>query len=160
EKLSSDVKVGFRKYPIKNHTLMPDLEPRNIHSVECYKSVLGTGSPIFKLPDYDTLKSVAIALQNNPIHGQFFGEAFEQLVHSQEFQADQESLKLAFSCFISAECFFREPEAAKLSEQKLTLKEEFYSYEKLIEKLKTEMQKKILFALGDCKNNVFEATLQ
>lgn len=160
DKLSSDVKVGFRKNNIRNHTLMPDLEPRDIHSVDCYKSVLGSGSPIFKLPNYDTLKIVAITLQHNPINNLVFGEAFEQLMNTQEFQADQESIKLAFSCFISAECFKREPETVRLSEQKLTLKEEYSSYEKMIEKLKAEMQKKVLFALGDCKNEVFEETLQ
>lgn len=157
---SSDVKVGFRKYPLKNYSLLPDLDRREIHSVDCYKAVLAVGSPMFKLPDYSLLKTVAINLQNNPINGLFFSEVFEQLVGSLEFQEDQESLKFALFCFISAGCFDKQPENVRFSEQRLSLKQEFNHYEKMIDKLKIEMQKKILFTLGDCKKEIFEELLK
>ncbi|MEM4326298.1 MAG: NYN domain-containing protein [Candidatus Pacearchaeota archaeon] len=160
KKLNSDVKVGFKNFGFTDYSLMQDLEPKEIHSVDCYKLVLSIGSPNFKLPEFDSLKKVAITLQNHPVNNLVFGEACEQLMNANQFQLNQENLKLAFSCFISAGCFNREPETARLSEQKLTLYEEFNSYEKMIDKLKTEMQKKIILTLGECKYEIFNQIMQ
>jgi uncharacterized LabA/DUF88 family protein len=160
ERLLSDVKVGLRKNNLPFHTIMPDLEMREIHSVEHYKSILAVDAPIFKLPNYEIIKKVAIYFEANPIESTYFSDVVEQIETQMLTEEDAENIKLAVSCFISADCFIREPINARLSEQKLTIKIELNTYDRLINKLKSEMQKKILFSVGDCKPDVFEKMIR
>ncbi|MCS6904284.1 MAG: NYN domain-containing protein [Bacteroidia bacterium] len=153
------VKVGFRNYPIPGYEILPDQNSRSIHCLETYQSVLLHGNPVFRLPKYETLKSVAIQVTSDSFKDLYFSEGFDKLTLALNGDFSSEEIKLAFSCFISAQCFSRIPEDARLSEQKLTLKPDFSTYDKMLDKLKVEMQKKIMFTLGDCKKEIFDKLL-
>ncbi|MCC7429829.1 NYN domain-containing protein [bacterium] len=147
-------KLAFRKLN-KIGTQLPDLTDREIHSVEFYRSLLAKEQPVFKLPDFESVRKVAVYLEKNPVRSELIGETIEKFSNLLQGNVEQEAVKFSLLCFLAAECFERIPEDALLSEQKLTLKEEFLTAEKIISKLTFGMKEKIKNRLGEVKENIF-----
>lgn len=156
--LSPEMKLGYSKYVLPGFSLLPPLDAREIHSADCYRSVLENGSPLFPLPGLEVLKFTAEKLQAHQPCGENYESVLKQLLENNNPATGLEEIKQALRCFLAAGCFQREPEKGKLSEQNLTLKEAYKTSENQLQQLKAEMQKKILFVLGDCKSAVFEET--
>lgn len=157
---SSETKFGYRKYPLPGLSLLPHLEARETHSADCYRSVLENGSPKFRLPGFEVLKFTAENLQHHQPFNENFESVSKQLGENNNSATGLAEIEQALHCFLAAGCFQRKPEKGKLSEQHLTLKNENKTSDNLLQQLRAEMQKKILFSLGDCKSLVFEETLR
>ena len=156
---SPETKFGYRKHPLKGLSLLPNLEAREVHSVACYRAVLETGSPQFRLPEYNVLEMVAEHLHIHQPRQISYESILAQFTETAGAMGDKKDIKQALNCFLHAGCFSREPEQARLLEQIFTLKDEYKTGDNLLQQLKAEMQKKVLFALGDCRSAVFEKTL-
>lgn len=139
--------------------ILPDLEPRELHSVEGYRAVLATGSPLFRLPQADEIEHVARWITQKPPEKQDVGSLIESAVHDLDGRITSESAKLALLSLVSAEAFEREPSNATLFEQKLTLVSEIQAGFCLIQLLRGAIQKKLIASLGSVQDAILEQLL-
>lgn len=152
---SSGAKLAYRNINSIGQAL-PDLNSRETHSVEFYKSVLEKVHPIFKVVDCNSLKKVAFCITENPPEKLLFGEMIEHYFLLLENSVDREEVKASVLNFLSAEIFERIPSDALLSEQKLLLKPEFNSESSILEKLFGVMKEKITRNLGEVRETIFK----
>lgn len=130
----------------------------SIHTVENYRILLSTDSPIFRLPSYSTLIEVAsfLVADAEAIEKMQIGDIISSITESCEL--DQISAKEAVLAFVSAGAFDREPEDKKLSEQVLTLKK--HSIETLMNRLRDTVQSKLSNAVGSIDETVFSQIMK
>ncbi|MCS7059510.1 MAG: NYN domain-containing protein [Meiothermus sp.] len=138
--------------------VLPDLDLKNRHSVDTYRFILSTGSPILRLPSPGDLYAISSWLVQNPIQGVDLGTAIENLVGGLS-TVSSEAAKLGLLSLISAGLFLCEPEGAPLSEQKITLRSDVPSASALIETLKSVARKKIEDTLSEVREEVLQQLL-
>ena len=134
-----------------------DVEPitdlGEIHTIENYKLLLSKGSPIFRLPSNEVVFTLANHLSGNKLAYQslLLGDIIDSL--GSEYDYEQNDIKGCILSLMSAGCFLREPEDAKLSEQKLSFI--YQSAEQTINVLKEAMYRKLEELLGNVKDDIF-----
>lgn len=138
---------------------LPDLGPEYLHSAENYRSVLGTGFPIFRLPDAQALHEVATWMAQNPLRETDLGTAIETVVDAIGDTVSAEAAKRALLCFLSAEILDRQPQGAPLGDQKLTLKTDFGSKQQILEALQVAVRSKLQGALSEVRGELLEEML-
>ncbi len=139
--------------------VLPDLDARDVHSADTYKSILATGSPILRLPSPSDLHAVSTWIVQNPIRGVDLGTAIESTVAGLDGAVSSESAKLALLSLVSAGLFLSEPEGVPLSEQKLSLRSDVHSPSAIMDRLKTAARQKLLAALSEVKEEVLQLIL-
>lgn len=139
--------------------VLPDLDVKDLHSADTYRSILATGSPIFRLPSPCDLHVVATWIVQNPIQETDLGTAIESTVAGLDNAVSSESVKLALLSFLSAGLFKREPEGLPLSEQKLSLRSDIRTPSAVMDLLKTAARQKLIDALSECKEDVLQLIL-
>lgn len=150
----SEYRLLFKDLSIKG---FEDVEPitqlGEIHTVENYKLLLSKGMPIFRLPKKEILyKLVHHLLQNNKIYQNCtLGDIIDRI--NSEYEFEQNDIKSCVLSLVSAGCFMREPEDAKLSEQKLSFMSQ--SSEQTIDLLKETMYRKLEELLGEVEDSAF-----
>jgi len=134
-----------------------DVEPitdlGEIHTSENYRLLLSKGLPIFRLPSNEVVFNLVHNLSENKLvyQGLLLGDIIYNL--GSEYAYEQNDIKGCILSLISAGCFMREPEDAKLSEQKLSFL--YQSSEQTINILKDAMHRKLEELLGDVKDEIF-----
>jgi hypothetical protein len=128
--------------------VLPDLDARDLHSADAYRSILMTGSPIFRFPSPTDLYAVVTWISQNPTEGVDLGTAIEGAVLGLGGTVSSESVKLALLSLLSAGLFEREPEGVPLSEQKLSLRSDIRSPSEIMDLLKTAIRQKLMAALS------------
>jgi len=151
---NSQAVLALRSAVQKGSEILPDQEAREIHSVETYRSILASGSPIFRLPSASELFAVAGQLARHPVQKSDIGSAIESIVAGLEGEISSEAVKLALLSLVSANVFIREPEGVSLSEQLLTLPPEMNSPAIILAKLRKAARQKLSNILGDAKDEV------
>lgn len=153
---NSQAVLALRSSTPGGSEVLPDLDVRDVHSVETYKSVLSTGGPILRLPSPTDLYAVSTWIAQNPIQGIDLGAAIESTVAGIGGTIPSESVKLALLSFLSAGLFLREPEGVPLSEQKLSLRSEVCSPAAIMDLLKAAARQKLIAALSEVKEDVLQ----
>ncbi len=146
--LNSQVVLTLRSSIRSSIEVLPDLDVRDVHSVDTYRSVLATGSPIFRFPSPTDLYAVVTWISQNPTEGVDLGTAIEGAVLGLGGTVSSESVKLALLSLLSAGLFEREPEGVPLSEQKLSLRSDIRSPSEIMDLLKTAIRQKLMAALS------------
>jgi len=157
--IHSEVRLVFRRSIRSGIEVLPDLDTKDLHSVDGYKAILATGSPIFRLPATNDLYSVLNWIAHNPIYGADLGAAIEATVTGLNNAVPSESVKLALLSLVSAGVFEREPEGVPLSEQKLSLRNNIGSASEIVALLKTAARQKLIAVLSEIKDDVLELLL-
>lgn len=139
--------------------VLPDLDVKDLHSADTYKSILATGSPIFRLPSPSDLYAVLTWTAQNPIQGTDLGTAIESTVAGLNNTVSSESVKLALLSLLSAGVFSREPEGVSLSEQKLSLRSDIRTTSEIMHLLETAVRHKLIAALSEVKEDVLRLIL-
>jgi uncharacterized LabA/DUF88 family protein len=135
-----------------------DVEPitsiGEIHTSENYKLLLSKGNPVFKLPPAEVFLSLAHHLSENKLDFQdlLLGDIIDNL--GTQYPYEQNDIKSCILSLISSGCFMREPEDAKLSEQKLSFIHN--SSEQAVNSLNQAMYAKLEGLLGNVKDSIFK----
>lgn len=155
----SQVILVFRSSVPKGCEILPDLSAREIHSVETYRSILGAGSPIYRLPSPEALYAISNWIVRNPVQQVDLGTAIEEIVTALNEEVSSEIVKFTLFSFISAEMFHREPEGVQVSEQKLSFRDDIKSVETVIHILRTGVMQKIKTVLPTVNYEVLRQIL-
>ena len=155
----SQVILTLRNSTLEGIDMLPDLDAREIHSVDTYRSVLASGTPIYRLPSSRELYEIATWLVENPIHQTDLGTAIEEVVTGLNEEISSEVVKLALFSFVSAEIFLREPKDAKISEQKLSLRDDIRSLDVIMGVLKNAVTQKLVNILSSVDKDVLQQIL-
>jgi hypothetical protein len=155
----SQVILALRSSVPKGSEVLPDLGAREIHSVDTYRSILASGSPIYRLPPPEDLYAISNWIIRNPVHQVELGTAIEEIVTAFNGEISSEIVKFVLFSFISAEMFIREPEGVQISEQKLSFRDDIQSLETVIRILKTGVMQKINTVLPSINEEVLRQIL-
>lgn len=139
--------------------VLPDLDVREIHSVDTYRSILATGSPIYRLPPPGELYTIATWVVEHPIHQADLGSIIEEIVAELNGEISSEVVKLTLFSFLSAGIFIREPEGVSTSEQKLSLRNDITSLEMVVRLLRSGVTQKLTAILSSVNEDVFQQIL-
>lgn len=157
---SSEVKVGFRRRLNNYNEVLPDLEIREKHSPELYKSILATGSPIFRFPSFGEMTVICIAIEKNPIVGLSIGDSILAINKASDISLQEERIKSTLVGLYNAKILAAEPENAPLVEKLFTLRQEFNLADKMKEEAVNQMSKKITSIIGEpCKIEILISAL-
>ena len=147
--------LSFRRKINHNWEILPDIDNREIHSIENYRSILASGVPMFRLPDESVLVFTSEWLAVNGRVKDNFGSLLERMSTSLS-EISSESVKLALLSFTSADVFVREPDFAQISEQSLCLRQELSSAKLLLEQVIMGVEKKLKQSIGDFQRGILE----
>lgn len=156
---NSQVILALRSSIRSGTEVLPDLEIRDVHSADTYKSILSMGSPILRLPSPSDLYAVSSWIVQNPIRGVDLGTAIESTVAGLGGAVLSESAKLVLLSLVSAGLFLREPDGVPLSEQRLSLRSDIHSPSGITDLLKTVARQKLTDALSEVKEDVLQLIL-
>lgn len=156
---NSQVALALRSSIRSGIEVLPDLDVRDLHSADTYRSILAMGSPVFRLPSPSDLHAVSTWIAQNPIQGTDLGMAIESTVAGLDNTVSSESVKLALLSLLSVGVFEREPEGVPLSEQKLSLRSDIRSPSAIMDMLKTAVRQKLMAALSEVKEDVLQLIL-
>jgi uncharacterized LabA/DUF88 family protein len=158
-KAPSEYRLVFNKTNLKDYEDVSYItELSDIHSVENYRKILQKGIPSFKQFSKEILYTVAEYLTENKMDNQgvYVGDVIDKL--NDFFSLEQNDIKSAVMSFISAECFLREPEDGKLSEQNLSLIPQ--NAEQMLMAIERGMKTKLDGVLGEYDETVFEKVIE
>lgn len=132
-------------------------EMSQIHTIENYRKILEKGTPSFKQFSKEILFSIAEYLVENKMDNQdiYLGDIIDQL--NDFFDFEQNDIKGSIMTFISAECFLKQPEDAKLSEQKLSFIPQ--NPEQVLRAIDSGMKTKLEGLLGEYDDTVYEGVI-
>ena len=152
----SEYRLLFKGSSIKGfEDVEPITELGEIHTIENYKILLSKGTPIFRLPSAEIVYNISHHLSENKLKYQelSLGDIIDGL--GTEYNYEQNDIKGCIISLISAGCFMREPEDAKLSEQKLSFIPQ--SSEQTINTLKEAIYRKLEELLENVEDDIFSA---
>lgn len=152
---SSRVVLTFRRSVCGGMEILPDLEARDLHSADVYRSILATGMPIFRLPPASDLHAVLNWIAEHRLQGADLGTAIEGIVAGLDGGVPSQSVKLALLGLLSAGVFEREPEGIPLSEQKLWLRSDLNTTSEMLQLLGAAARQKLMAVLQEVKDDVF-----
>lgn len=154
----SEYRLVFQDVSLQGfEDVAPITELSGIHTVENYRRLLARGTPIFRLPASEIVFDLARHLADTKLTYQavFLGDIIDAL--GAIFEYEQNDIKGCMVSLVSAGCFMREPEDAKLSEQRLAFV--YQTLEDTITTLKNAMHQKLESLLGEVKDEVFNQIL-
>lgn len=143
--------------------ILPELDAEYLHSPSHYCSILATGHPMFRLPSPDVLKKTAKWISQNPLKEVPFGNAIDNITAALNIDTgnsfDTEAVKLSLLCFASAGIFEQIPEGVAISEQKLTLKENYVTSDDIISALHNAIYNKLASSISPVKQAILAEIL-
>lgn len=153
--LGAGAVIAFRGKIRTGWEVLPDIESRETHSIENYRSILESGIPMFRIPDQSVLISAAEWLVEHGRAKESFGDMLESL-SSALSGSSSEAIKQALLCFASADVFVREPELVSISEQTLRLRQECGDSRVILEQVISGAKKKIRDSIGEFRSDILE----
>lgn len=151
---ASQPALALRNFVPLGMEILPDLEKREIHSLDTYTSILATGSPIFRLPPSKEIWMVAEWIANNMTSKTDLGTLIESAVSGLQGNISSESAKLALLSFISSGIILREPEGVPLSEQQLSLQQDISDSSDIIRMLKSSIHQKLKTIVSEVNESI------
>jgi uncharacterized LabA/DUF88 family protein len=158
----SDVKIGLRKYHIRNHDILSDLEERETHSIECYRSILHSKTNgLFKMPTMGELAVTCLAIQNAPIKSETIADAIVKITNCTAITVSAEAVKLTILSLMTANVIVKDmTELLPMAEQKISLAPEFPTQERMMKHLFEQAAAKITTIIGtEARKEIIAASL-
>jgi uncharacterized LabA/DUF88 family protein len=155
----SKVMLALRNSIPKSAQILPDLDAREVHCVDTYRSILANGSPIYRLPSPGELYTMAAWIVEHPTHQADLGTIVEDVAAGLNGEISSEVVKLALFSFLSAGMFIREPEGVPTSEQRLSLREDITSLEMVVHILRSGATQKLTATLPSIDEDVLKQIL-
>ena len=135
--------------------ILPELDADYLHSPNHYCSILATGHPMFRLPSANALHKTAEWISNNSFQEVPFGTALENITTDLNSEnIDTEAVKLSILCFASAHIFEQTPEGVQISEQSLTLKANYETFDNIITALHNAIYNKLANSISPVKESI------
>ncbi len=135
--------------------ILPELDADYLHSPNHYCSILATGHPMFRLPSANALHKTAEWISNNSFQEVPFGTALENITADLNSEnIDTEAVKLSILCFASAHIFEQTPEGVQISEQSLTLKANYETFDNIITALHNAIYNKLANSISPVKESI------
>jgi uncharacterized LabA/DUF88 family protein len=143
--------ISFREPRREGVEYLPDLHLRDLHTSESYRSILGAGVPVLRLPPPGDLRQLAEwVTQTRPRQAEF-AALVEAAVTGTNNALAFDAAKLGLLSMVAAGQFEREPEGVSLYEQKLSLLGDLTTAEAVLATLKAEASNKLIAAVGQCQ---------
>jgi uncharacterized LabA/DUF88 family protein len=145
--------------------VLPELDAEYLHSPSHYCSILATGHPMFRLTSPYAFKKIAEWISQNSLQEIFFGTAIDNITASLNTGSDNldcldsEAVKLSILCFASANIFEQTPEGVPISEQKLTLKENYSTSDNILSALHNAIYNKLASSISPVKEEIIAEIL-
>lgn len=158
-KAPSEYRLVLNKTKLKGYEDVEYItELSHIHTTENYRKILEKGAPSFKQFSKETLFTIAEYLAENKMDNQgiYLGDIIDKL--NDIFDFEQNDIKSSIMSFISAECFLKEPEDGKLSEQKLSFIPQ--NAEQVLTAIERGMKTKLEGLLVEYDGVVFEEVME
>ncbi|MEC4804265.1 MAG: NYN domain-containing protein [Jaaginema sp. PMC 1079.18] len=156
----SDIVLVLRDSPQSDATILPDLDTREVHSLETYQVILATGSPLFRLASPLETLEVASWIIENPIEQKDIGEATAMVFQGLNETVSENAVKQTLLSFNSAGILQAESEDVSRSERKLSLQHEQYdSVDKILRDLRKAIQDKIERTLSSTQDEILNQIL-
>jgi len=124
--------------------VLPALEGPYLHSAQHYRSILATGSPRFPLLSPTAVEKTAEWIVQNPLKQVLFVDAVDNAVAALSPEIDVETVKSSVVCFVSAGLFVQNPDNVSVSEQLLTLKDDYDTVAKIMSALHNAVYNKLV----------------
>ena len=118
----SKVMLALRNATPEGSQTLPDLDIRDIHSVDTYRSILETGRPIYRIPVIKDLHAIATWVVEHPMHHASVNTMTEAIVAGLNGEIPSEIVKQTLFSLLSAGAFIRASERIPASEQILSLR--------------------------------------
>lgn len=150
---ASQAVVTFREPRREGAEYLPDLHPRDLHTPESYRSVLGSGVPVLRLPPPADLRQLAEWLAQTRPRQADFASIVEAAVTGTNNALAFDAAKLGLLSMVAAGQFEREPEGVSLYEQKLTLQGDLATGEAVLATLRAEARDKLVSIIGQCQED-------
>jgi len=147
--------------------ILPELDAEYLHSLPHYCSILATGHPMFRLTSPNALKKTAEWLSQNPLQEVLFGTAIDDITAALNTDNDNfdnldnldTEIKLSLLCFASADIFEQTPEDVQISEQRLTLKENYETADDILSALHNAIYNKLASSISPVKKTILAEIL-
>ena len=145
--------------------VLPELDAQYLHSPDHYCSILATGHPMFRLPSPNALQKTAEWISQNPLQEVLFGTAIENITAALNTETenidnfDTEAVKLSILCFASADIFEQTPESVQISEQSLTIKENYETSDHIRSALHNAIYNKLANSISPVKESILAKIL-
>jgi uncharacterized LabA/DUF88 family protein len=155
----SEVLVALRNATPPGSEILPDLDRRDVHSVENYRAVLtaaSTSGPAFRLPPSKDLLEVAVWISQRSPQKEPFGPMVEAAGSGLYPAVSSESAKLALICFVNAGVFERENDRASLSELEVNLRSDLMSSALILGALQKTVREKLESVLIQVNDEVLQ----
>jgi uncharacterized LabA/DUF88 family protein len=117
-------------------TILPDLQPRDLHSPENYAAILAYGNPILRMTSITEWRAVTSWMIAHPAQRIDLGSLIESASLDLEGVVNPAAIKQVLLNYVAADVFLREPEGLPISEQRLTLRPDYRHAEHLREALR------------------------
>jgi uncharacterized LabA/DUF88 family protein len=143
--------------------LLPDLPPREVHSVENYRTLLARGTPCLRLPPPERLQVILSWLEHYGLEKVSLKDALARLTEAlkdQPWEDPGEAIKISLVSLASAGAMVRFPADAPMLEQYFSLSPEYPTRERMLQLLYETACRKILAALGEVKEEVLDHILR
>ncbi|MEM9449396.1 MAG: NYN domain-containing protein [Cyanobacteria bacterium P01_E01_bin.6] len=119
----SKVMLMLRDAVPEDAHILPDVNIREVHTVETYRSILETGKPIYRIPQHDQLYPIAMWMLRHSSHQSPLGPMIESIVSDLDDKIAPEIVKQTlFSC-LSAGILIRGRDSDSVSEQTLSFRQ-------------------------------------
>ncbi|GBF81698.1 NYN domain-containing protein [Aphanothece sacrum] len=154
-----EVKLAFRNTVINGFNVLPDLDDNYLHSVDNYKSILAQNPPRMRISNFNDLRIIAVGI-SRLVQLNHTLDSLLEYINELNVNLDNESVNGCIFTLIHSDIFIRQPEESPLSEQILTLKDEYHNPDLIITKVQQMMYKKLSSFWGDSfKDDIFKALI-
>lgn len=151
--------VCFRDHLPPDVTLLPDLPPRELHSLENYQALLSRGAPCLRLPSPEPLQVILSWLELNGLEKELLSEAITRMAEDLKYQAweiQSDSIKFTLLSLAYAGAMVRVPQDKPLNEQYFSLTPEYLTRERMLELLYETAYRKIKTSLGEVEEKILQ----
>uniref|UniRef100_B8HXD5 NYN domain-containing protein n=1 Tax=Cyanothece sp. (strain PCC 7425 / ATCC 29141) TaxID=395961 RepID=B8HXD5_CYAP4 len=152
----SKVVIALRDSIPKESEVLPDLDVREIHSVDTYRAILTMSSPIYRIPPATELYTITNWIVEHPIYKADLGTIIEDIVAGLNGEVSSDVVKQTLSCFLTVGLLMREPLGVPTSEQKLSWQDSNVSLEVAIYALRSKVAQKLANVIPDYSEELLQ----
>jgi len=139
--------------------ILPRLQPREVHSPEVYRLILGSGPPLFRLPGVSDIVVIIAWLISHRPEDKSLGVLIEEAASDLQSQVSSDHIKQVMLALVSAGAFLRRPEGSPIADQTLTLPPELSTEESVLRVLRQAAASKLEGVLGRAEEEVLNQLL-
>ncbi|KJR42683.1 hypothetical protein MCHI_001408 [Candidatus Magnetoovum chiemensis] len=151
--------LSLRDAILREDDILPDLEIGDLNNADGYRKLLEAGIPQFRLPQPNDMEAIVLWVKKNLPQSLDLGTMIETTTTGLGGLVSSEAVKLGLLALVSADAFERNPADGKISEQKMTLKNDLQTIDSLMDKLYMSAKNKLREHLEDIDDNILRQLL-